>query len=459
MTSGHPHTRSSPSVKAGHIDVGLLIDSAGLNPLSKLVLALACLTSFMEGLDLSVISYVAPYIRDDLKLPAQSLGNVFSASVLGMLIGGLAISPLGDRFGRRPVIVFAGCAFALMSVLQVSTASYVYLLGVRFFLGLSVGAIGPLLTALAIEYAPQNLKIRFVGFMVMSYSLGAAASGPLTAAIAPELGWRAVFVVNGLLTAAAAVALLRFLPESIRFMVHSQAPASVIASLVNRLAPATRASEADRFVVCDERRDHDGARITDLLAGDLRFVTPMLWLGCAASAMAIYFNASWGPIIYEGLSIERNAAAIFSSAASLSGAIAGLATTHLIDRRGVVSAIWFPLSAVPLLLVAGSGMLPPEYVIAFAVPASVLLIAGHFGMISIIGTYYPTAMRVRGIAWATSIAKVGGATGPAIGGNVMAAGIPLTSSYLLLAVCPIVVALSLLAIAHRTAMSSTRLTQ
>ena len=60
-----------------------------------------------DGFDMLMISFIAPYMRDTLHLDTLMLGNVFSAGLVGMMLGGFFFSYLGDRLGRRPTIVAA----------------------------------------------------------------------------------------------------------------------------------------------------------------------------------------------------------------------------------------------------------------------------------------------------------------------------------------------------------------
>jgi AAHS family 4-hydroxybenzoate transporter-like MFS transporter len=78
---------------------------------------------------------------------------------------------------------------------------------------------------------------------------------------------------------------------------------------------------------------------------------------------------------------------------------------------------------------------------------SALLVSGsHFGVHSIAGIFYPSAIRASGTGWATSVAKIGGVLGPLIGGVILASGMPVIRSYALLAICPVIVCVSALAI-------------
>jgi AAHS family 4-hydroxybenzoate transporter-like MFS transporter len=60
----------------------------------------------------------------------------------------------------------------------------------------------------------------------------------------------------------------------------------------------------------------------------------------------------------------------------------------------------------------------------------------HFGMHSIAGIFYNSAIRANGTGWATSIAKIGAIAGPVIGAIILSSGMPIVRSFAILAICP-----------------------
>jgi AAHS family 4-hydroxybenzoate transporter-like MFS transporter len=65
---------------------------------------------------------------------------------------------------------------------------------------------------------------------------------------------------------------------------------------------------------------------------------------------------------------------------------------------------------------------------------------------SIVSAFYPSAIRANGTGWCSGVAKIGSALGPTVGGYVLATHIPVRMTYALLAICPLVYGLAVLAI-------------
>jgi len=211
-------------------------------------------------------------------------------------------------------------------------------------------------------------------------------------------------------------------------------------------------SPHDTFILTEEVRRSGNFRVGQLFIGDLRLITPLLWIGYTASSLAIYFSASWGPIVLEELKFPRQTSALVASTGSLAGAVAGLLLMRFTDRRGRGSVAFYPALAVPVLLALGFGLVTQEAFLGGAVLAALLISVEHFGILSIAGIFYPSAIRASGAGWATSVAKLGAIVGPIIGAVVLSSGMPIMRSYALLTVCPAILcgcALGIAAVARQ----------
>lgn len=432
------------------LDVAQLLEGQRSRMFAMRLLLLSWLITVFDGLDLMMISFTAPYVRDELHLSPQQLGELFSSGTLGQILGGFVFCYLADRVGRRPVIVATAFTFGILTMATALAASFPQLLLLRFFDGMAIGGMLPIAWALNIEFAPRHRRGTVVTIIMLGYSIGAASAGPMTNAIAPFHGWQGVFIAGGLGTLVISVLLLAGLPESLRFLVSTGRSPKRIATMIRRFDPTCDATEHDRFILGDEPAPSSGKarsfRVGDLFAGDLALITPLLWLGYMASALAIYFNGNWGPLLLEYLKVPRHTAALVASSGGLIGALAGVALLHLTERRGKAWLLLYPALALPVLLLLGFGVLPQTLFLPFVVLAAMFVGGGHASVVSIAGLFYPSSIRANGGGWATSVAKIGGVAGPLIGGAVLASGLPVMRTYALLAICPTILFACLLLI-------------
>ena len=67
----------------------------------------------LDGYDVALASFAAPYIEQDFGVSKTALGLVLSGALIGMLVGSIVVAPLADRIGRRNMGVLATTTIAL----------------------------------------------------------------------------------------------------------------------------------------------------------------------------------------------------------------------------------------------------------------------------------------------------------------------------------------------------------
>ncbi|MFC7051006.1 MFS transporter [Emcibacter nanhaiensis] len=422
-------------------DIAALIDARKFNGFNYRLILLSWLITIFDGLDMMMISYTAPYIAEDLDLTKAMLGNVFSSGLLGMMLGGFFFAYLGDRIGRRITVIISAFIFGILTTVTAFVSSYPELVAIRFLDGFAIGGMLPLAWALNIEYVPKRLRSTTITIIMMGYSLGTALAGPLTNMLAPGFGWGSVFVAGGLGTIVCAALLLFNLPESVRFLVSRNLRPDLVVKTLKKLEPQIELPKVPVFILSDEPVYTTRFHIRQLFEGRLALLTPILWIGYIASTLAIYLIASWGPIVLEQIDVGRQTAAWASSISSVLGAVAGLSLMRFTDKKGPFSVAVFPLIAIPILLVLGLVPMAQSSFLIINVIATALVAGGHYGILSIAGVFYPSAIRANGAGWATSIAKFGGIAGPLLGGLFLASALPVVHIFSLLAICPAILAL------------------
>ncbi len=180
---------------------------------SWLVLVTCILASSLAFIDGSVVNVGLFAIGKDLHAGAASLQWVVNAYLLPLsaliLLGGAA----GDRFGRRAVLIAGTALFALASLGCAMSPSLPWLLAARIAQGVGAAVLMPSSLAILGTTFDGEAKGRAVGVW--------AATGAALGAIGPVLGgwlidiasWRAIFLINLPLAAAAIVLAWRFVPE------------------------------------------------------------------------------------------------------------------------------------------------------------------------------------------------------------------------------------------------------
>lgn len=199
------------------------------------VLALYAAAVVVLG-DMYLTQPILPLLSQEYTIPPATAGLSISFVVFFIALASTAYGPLSDNLGRKPVMVGSVALLALPTLLCAVAPTFGWLLFLRGLQGLCI----PGLTAIAVAYLGDVVEPEALGGVVGGW-IAANVAGGLTGRIASGiitdlLGWRAVFVVFGVLTFSVAVLLAIFLPRDVH--VHRSswrgAYAGMLAHLLNR---------------------------------------------------------------------------------------------------------------------------------------------------------------------------------------------------------------------------------
>jgi MFS transporter, AAHS family, 4-hydroxybenzoate transporter len=121
---------------------------------------------------------------------------------------------------------------------------------------------------------------------------------------------------------------------------------------------------------------------------------------------------------------QRSAALAFSYASG-GGICAILAMSRILDRAGPAALVTCSLAGLLSLLAMGIPNLPHAALVTVAVLALAFSTATHNSLNGTVGLYYPTALRGKGVGYATSMGRLGLSIGPPATGLLLALQIPL----------------------------------
>ena len=424
------------------VDVGRLIETQQPGWILVRLVLICWLVTFFDGFDNNAIAFAAPYLTKAYSFDKLQMSNVFAAGGLGTMFGGLLFGPLGDHIGRRRAVITATCTFGVLTLLLALSSQYWELIAVRFLNGVALGGALPLIWALGVEYVPTRYRATAVTLIMLGYGIGVGVAGPIAVMLLPHFGWQSIFVFGGTTSLLATLALWALLPESLRFLAARGADPARLRRVVNWVDPRRSDLPTTRYVLALPQAQERHSWVPGpLFAGNLRWVTLLLWAGYMASSMVAFFFVSWGPTMFEELGLSRARAAWAVSLNSLAGAIGGVALMRFTDRLGVISIAVMPAISVPALLIIGLAPISPMTAVITMGILYVFLGGSHYGIISVAGTFYPTPQRALGTGWMSGVGKLGSVLAPLLGGALMASHMPVQRIFALLALYPGIFAL------------------
>jgi DHA2 family multidrug resistance protein-like MFS transporter len=174
-------------------------------------IALACMLYVM---DLTVLHLAIPEISADLQPSSAQL--LWIIDIYGFVVAGslITMGTLGDRIGRRRLLLIGAAAFGAASVLAAFSTSSEMLIGTRALLGLAGATIAPsTLSLIRNMFLDPEERTRAIAIWITSFSVGAAV-GPLLGGLVLEFfWWGAAFLVNVPVMALLLILGPRLLPE------------------------------------------------------------------------------------------------------------------------------------------------------------------------------------------------------------------------------------------------------
>jgi MFS transporter, AAHS family, 4-hydroxybenzoate transporter len=231
-----------------HVDD--LIDRQQLTGRNYLQLGLLLVALLCDGFDLQLVGVAAPWLADAWNLkPSQLVGPVQSANLFGMMLGAIILGGLGDRLGRKRIIVAGALLFGLSTLACLFTSNVTELSVVRFVTGVGLGGVLPNVIALAAESAPRAKRAMVTSIVIIGMSLGSGMPGVVAAKLIPAYGWESLFIVGGVMPLVIAVLLALLLPESLLFLTNRGKDREQIERRVRALDPQLQIDGATRFAL------------------------------------------------------------------------------------------------------------------------------------------------------------------------------------------------------------------
>jgi AAHS family 4-hydroxybenzoate transporter-like MFS transporter len=404
-------------------DVGTLIEGQVFGRFQAGLMFWICAFMFIEGYDMQVVGYAAPAIIKAWHSDKAAFGGVFGAGLGGFMVGATLLGNLGDRLGRKRLIVLGSLLFGLFTLASAYAGSLTELLVLRTLAGLGLGGSIPNAIALMTEYAPSRVRATRVGIMFIGYTIGSALGGVIAAQLIPAYGWPSVFVVGGLLPIAIAALSIFVLPESARFLMLKRGRVDLVLPLLRRLRPELALPDGTALTVQEEH--HAGMPVKHLFDGARAGMTSLLWLAYAANMVSLHFLTSWLPTVIADSGVPLAHAVIATALLQAGGAVGSLVVGRLLDRIGTGGIVAAFIVAVPCVAALGHVGTEELPLMALVTVAGLCIIGGQAGINALAGTLYPTYMRSTGTGWAFGMGRFGSILGPVIGGQLIAVGLPL----------------------------------
>ena len=357
---------------------------------------------FFDGFDIYLAGNVLGILlKSGFSTLAQN-AQFISLTFAGMVVGAFSTGFLSDRFGRRFSYRFNLAIFGLASIAAAFSPSMTILILFRFLIGIGLGAETVVGYATLTEFAPPDVRGRWVGLMCIYVVAALPIASLVGSFVIPAIGWRPMFVIAGF-GALIVWYLRRTLPESPRWL-----------EAVGRPADADRAMRAIENEVAKSRSLAPVPARTMAQSGPpvSLFAPAMLQRLVLAAVLLIVTNTlifgfvTWLPTFFvsEGLTIAKSFGftLIISFGAPLGAAIGALTADKWGRKPTIVGASLLTMLLGAIYPFVHDTLWLPIVGFALVTPIYVLVAV-------IIGIYvselFPTEIRMRGSGIANTFGR------------------------------------------------------
>jgi len=368
-----------------------------ISPRNLLALALLAGVFIMEGFDIAAMGIAVPRLEEALGLEPANFGWVLTGILVGIGAGGATLAPLGDRFGRRALIVL-GCLATGLFTLATSTATTTTgFLVWRFMTGFALGACLPNVSALSSEIAPPHLRATVMAVVSAGIPLGLFLAGVTAPAIIDAAQWHGLFYVCGGFAVVLAVLMMGLLEGG----------------------PPKGAKPAEKKA--------DGSKLPQLMLFKSPWLLPfgVFAVILGLNALNLYLLNSWLPTVLPQAGLTLDVAAQVTGVANLAGLAIGIGASFLVDnwKKGPALMLLFGSMALSFIAIWLTAPDQTRWTMLLMVGVGGAN-AGGMVLPGLAAHLFPARLLSSAVGMGVLVARIGAFAGPPLGAAMLAAEVP-----------------------------------
>ncbi|HTG68706.1 MAG TPA: sugar porter family MFS transporter [Candidatus Udaeobacter sp.] len=304
-----------------------------------LVSIVSALGGLLFGFDTAVVSGAVGFMEEHFDLSKLQVGWAVSSLIIGCIVGAAMSGILGDRFGRKKVLISAAILFIISSIGTAIPESFSGFIIARIIGGIGIGITSTLCPLYNAEIAPAKYRGRLVALnqlaivsgIFLTYFVNVWISGSGDEAWGVTSAWRWMFgvgAVPGLLF----LILLFFVPESPRWLIKQGRAAESLPILLK-----IHGEELAKKEVIDIKQsfEEESGSIRQLFSPGLR-IALLVGVGLAVLQQVTGINAVmyYAPEIFKATGAGTNSSLIQTILVGFINFLFTIVALWLIDKVG-----------------------------------------------------------------------------------------------------------------------------
>lgn len=389
----------------------------------KWVVLLVALAVIFDGFEIQVLSFAIPQLIVEWGVEKRVFALPLALGLIGMTFGSTLAGAVGDRLGRRRVLLTSVIAFGGLTMAISRIDSILELNVLRLLSGLALGGALPSAAAYASEFTPTRNRAVAVTMTIVCVPLGGMLGGLLASIVLPAAGWRLLFLIAGLLPTVLAVVLYFILPESPRFLVRRPDASKDLAELLDRMGHPDPGSGP----FADSAEDKvTKSGFSQLLSAPFRRDTLALWSAFFGTMMCVYIVFGWVPTLLSeagfDIALASRGLALFNMGGVIGAVGAAIVIVRVGSRRVMLSLAVLGIATGGVIFVLP---LSPDNSTSTIVLLTLLGLAINgvqTTMFALASHMYPAPIRATGVGTAISVGRLGAISITYLGATILTLG-------------------------------------
>ena len=412
------------------LDAIPFINEAKFNRFHLTLLILGLVILLFDGFDLVIYGAVVPVLMEEWNMSPIEAGALGSYALIGMTIGSMFFGTIGDKIGKKRVIIICVLLFSIFTlILAFANSPFAFGVG-RFIAGLGLGGVMPNIVSLMSDYAPKKIKATLITIMCSGYGIGGVLSAVLSMWLIPDFGWRSVFLI-GATPLLLIIPIIYLLPDSppsyIKRNQHKQ-----LGLILQKANKTFSYNEKMEFQIKIESTEKSS--VAKLFQNNRGKSTLMFWIVSFMTLLVLYGLNTWLPKIMATAGFPLGSSLMFLMMLNLGGVIGTVIGGWISDRWNAknVLIIYYILSIVSLSMMGFKPGMGLFYLLVFIAGAT--SIGSQIILNAYVTSYYEADIRATGLGWALAIGRVGSILGPTLGGVLLTQNLPVQFNFIAFAI-------------------------
>jgi AAHS family 4-hydroxybenzoate transporter-like MFS transporter len=359
-----------------------------------------------------------PLVAKDWNIAAGAFGAALAAVMVGVAVGSTMLAWLGDRLGRKPVLIVSTFGIGLLTLATMAVNDLTLLTICRFLLGICFGAGMPNLYSFVADIVPSRNRIFCMTLLTSAASIGGIFGGLVAPILSERYGWQGIFLPGGLIPLGIALLMFVLLSESPRVLAALGRLRELSAVLDRFGIDSTGLHEENA-----KKKAGSGGPIA-LLRNGLWLVTVFYLLGWICTGFVYHLLAQWLPTLMTDAGWESGAAQRSVSFVYGGCLVGGLALSWLMDRwqRGGVLVPALAFGAGTVMLAGLSVWLASPLIHLFLLGIGLAAGGAQYIQPALAAYVFPLNLLTIAYGWLTAFSRIGSVGGPLLVGWMLLAG-------------------------------------